>query len=90
MGPRATNSSLDDTRVKVVMPTWEQNPHQLYIPEDQPLALAADRENKAQRSRPAVHCHTTWSEQFSVSLRGTEQAPEASPTWGCPDPSGTG
>lgn len=43
VGPRGTNSSLDDTGVRVVMPTWEQNSHELYIPEDQPLSLAADR-----------------------------------------------
>lgn len=34
LGPRGTNSSLDDTSVRVVMPTWEQKPYQLAIPKD--------------------------------------------------------
>lgn len=38
------------------MSTWEQNPRQLDIPKDQPPALAAETENKAQRSHRAMCC----------------------------------
>lgn len=38
------------------MSTWEQNPRQLDIPKDQPPALAAETENKAQRSHLATCC----------------------------------
>lgn len=52
LGPTKTNSSLDDTGMKMVMPTWQPTPDQLAIPKDQPPAPAADRWNRAQRSTP--------------------------------------
>lgn len=52
LGPTKTNSSLDDSGMRMVMPTWQQSPGQLAIPRDQPPAPAADRWNRAQRSTP--------------------------------------
>ena len=52
LGPTKTNSSLDDSGMRMVMPIWQSTPGQLAIPKNQPPAPAADRWNKALSKPP--------------------------------------